>query len=361
LIPKDGLRTSQRPPGRIATRWLMMLDGLDERLKGRIVRGKTLARSGRVREMELAPGTALAMVQDADAARPTIRVRTFDEAEWAKVLDTLRKRLSLLAKLLEGEVADDLMTALDEQHVPLVPRTDEIDGDCDCGDWAVPCAHGAALHHVLGEALDGEPFLLFTLRGRTREQLLAELRRGWGDTVAGRDADTSPIDDAEHEGDPFTSPVPAPLLSFRFYNAGGAPGMLELGPLAGDEDLQRALAPLYEEGANSALRIAMAEGGAQDSVRRRRGRSAIPTAAQFVPRDALAQGSPMATPVEEVPEDLTESIVDVLAEADDGATAESIAKKLHISVDRIKAELDELLSIGLVACSGRREPRWYLG
>jgi uncharacterized Zn finger protein len=354
VIPKDGLRTSQRPPGRIATRWLLMLDRLDERLKGRIMRGKTLARSGRVREMELAPGIALAVVQDADAARPTVRVRTFDEPEWAKVLDTLRKRLSLLAKLLEGEVADDLLAALDEQQVPLVPRMDEIDGDCDCGDWAVPCAHGAALHHVLGEALDGEPFLLFTLRGRTREQLLAELRRAWGDTVAGRDADTSPIDDAEPEGDPFTSPVPAPLLSFRFSGAGGPPGMLELGPLAGDEDLHRALAPLYEEGANSALRIAMAEGGAQDSVRRRRGRSAIPTAARFVPRAEL-------TPVEEVPEDLTESIVDLLAEADDGATAESIAKKLHISVERIKTELDELLSMGLVACSGRREPRWYLG
>lgn len=359
MIPKDGLRTSQRPPGRIAARWLLGLEGLDERLKGRLLRGKTIARSGRVREMELAPGIALASVQDGEVARPTVRVRTFDEQEWTRVLETLRSRLYLLAKLLEGEVADELLVVLEEKNIPLVPAIHEINGDCDCGDWAVPCAHGAALHHVLGEALDGEPFLLFTLRGRTREQLLAELRRSWGDTIAGRDAATSPIDDGEYDGDPFASPVPAPLLSFRFHGTTNAPGMLELGPLAGDEDLHRTLLPLYDAGASAAIAIALAEGGAQDSIRRRRGRSAIPGALSRAPVSLIPPPPP---PPPEAPlEDLTEAIVDLLAEADDGLTADAIARALRITLERSRSELEELLSLGLVACSGRREQRWYLG
>lgn len=345
----EGIRTSQRPPGRLAARWLAMLDGLEERLKGRVLRGRTLARAGRVQQMELAPGTALAGVQDAEIQRPAVRVRTFDEQEWAKVIDTLRSRLSLLAKLFEGEVADDLLAALDAVGVPLVPRGDEIDGDCDCGDWAVPCAHGAALHHVLGEALDGEPFLLFTLRGRTREQLLTGLRRAWGDTATPRGADRAGTEDADSDGDPFASTNPVPALAFRFHRVAGPPGMLELGPLAGDDDLHRALAPLYEAGAAAAVAIALAE-GEPDGLRRRRGRSAIPQT--VVPVNEPQQ----------VQEDITERIVDLLADAEDGATAETLAKQLGVSVERARAELDELSALGLVSRSGRgADRRWWLG
>jgi uncharacterized Zn finger protein len=35
----------------------------------------------------------------------------------------------------------------------------------------------AAMHYVLGEAFDRDPFLLFELRGRTRDQVLAALSR----------------------------------------------------------------------------------------------------------------------------------------------------------------------------------------
>jgi hypothetical protein len=328
-----------------------MLDGLEERLKGRVLRGRTLARAGRVQQMELAPGTALAGVQDAEIQRPTVRVRTFDEHEWAKVLSALNARLSLLAKLFEGEVADDLLAALDAVGVPLVPRADEIDGDCDCGDWAVPCAHGAALHHVLGEALDGEPFLLFTLRGRPREQLLAELRRAWGDAGTPSGAERRQAEEPDGDGDPFTSANPSPAIAFRFHGVAGPPGMLELGPLAGDDDLHRALAPLYDAGAAAAVAIALAE-GEPDGLRRRRGRSAIP--------QTLAPERRVDEP--EIPEDLTERIVDLLADAEDGATADDLAKQLGISSDRARAELDELSALGLVSRSGRgAEKRWWLG
>src|SRR5699024_5024853 len=47
---------------------------------------------------------------------------------------------------------------------------------CSCPDSATPCKHAAAVCYLVAEALDDDPFLLFTLRGRTKEALLAELR-----------------------------------------------------------------------------------------------------------------------------------------------------------------------------------------
>lgn len=348
-VRSEGIRTSTRPPGRLATRWLAVLDKLDDRLKTRIARGRTLARGGRVRELELAPGMALGTVHDNDEQRPTLRVRTFDEAEWAKVVGVLGGRLDLLARLLEGDVADELLAALEAQGVPLLPRPKELDGDCDCGDWAVPCPHGAALHHVLGEALDGEPFLLFSLRGRPREQLLTELRRLWGDSTGVRIGPKGPSDEPVPAGDPYASPVPLPPVSFRFHTApseGGLQagpatnGMVELGPLAGDDDLQRTLAPLYDAGAAYALEVALAE--VADLRPRRRGAALDDTPAPFPLRD-----------------ELTERIVDALADAAEGTTAAELARDLGTAPDAVERELDELGTLGIVTRSD--EGKFWLG
>jgi uncharacterized Zn finger protein len=58
---------------------------------------------------------------------------------------------------------------------------------CSCPDWGDPCKHVAATHYVLGDALDRDPFLLFELRGRTKDQVLDALRaaRGGADALQG--------------------------------------------------------------------------------------------------------------------------------------------------------------------------------
>ncbi|MHB1435737.1 MAG: SWIM zinc finger family protein [Thermoplasmata archaeon] len=63
-------------------------------------------------------------------------------------------------------------------HQPLFPESDsDFQSDCNCPDWANPCKHIAAVHYVIGEALDRDPFLLFLLRGRPREDLMEEMRK----------------------------------------------------------------------------------------------------------------------------------------------------------------------------------------
>src|SRR5260370_32729502 len=48
---------------------------------------------------------------------------------------------------------------------------------CSCPDWEVPCKHLAAVCYVLAEAFDDDPFGMLAWRGKSREDLLAALRR----------------------------------------------------------------------------------------------------------------------------------------------------------------------------------------
>jgi uncharacterized Zn finger protein len=47
---------------------------------------------------------------------------------------------------------------------------------CACPDAANPCKHIAAVHYLLGERFDADPFLMFVLRGRTKDEIIAALR-----------------------------------------------------------------------------------------------------------------------------------------------------------------------------------------
>ena len=62
-------------------------------------------------------------------------------------------------------------------HVSLFPTAlRELNTDCSCPDWANPCKHIAAVYYLLAERFDEDPFLIFKLRGRTKEQIIAVLR-----------------------------------------------------------------------------------------------------------------------------------------------------------------------------------------
>ena len=45
-----------------------------------------------------------------------------------------------------------------------------------CPDWANPCKHIAAVYYLLAEQFDDDPFLIFKLRGRTKEEIIDALR-----------------------------------------------------------------------------------------------------------------------------------------------------------------------------------------
>jgi hypothetical protein len=81
-----------------------------------------------------------------------------------------------LAALLDGEmppaVADDLATA----KIDLLPVAGDLQPRCSCPDWADPRKHSAAVCYLVADTLDADSFLLFLMRGRDRDALLAGLR-----------------------------------------------------------------------------------------------------------------------------------------------------------------------------------------
>jgi hypothetical protein len=120
-----------------------------------------------------------------------LRLPVFDDATWEEVAAALAARVRHTAELLDGRMPEDIDEVLATCGVSLFPTARELDTRCSCPDAANPCKHVAAVHYVLAQSFDADPFLLPTLRGRDRTTLLAELRT----RRAGGAAD-GPVDEA---------------------------------------------------------------------------------------------------------------------------------------------------------------------
>ncbi len=146
----------------------------------RLERGRSYARRGQVLGLRIRPGEATARVQ---GSRPTpyrvrIAVRPIPDRGWRSVERSLAARSGVAASLLAGEMPTAAEEIFRTARLPLFPESDsDFQSDCNCPDWANPCKHIAAVHYVIGEALDRDPFLLFLLRGRSQDSLLGGLRR----------------------------------------------------------------------------------------------------------------------------------------------------------------------------------------
>jgi uncharacterized Zn finger protein len=160
-----------------ARRWMAALDGFG--WTGRLSRGRSYARNGRVIDVEIGPGTVKARVQGSERQpyRIEMTLEKFPDGVWDRVIGALARQALYTAKLLAGELPAEVVQLCDTAEAPLFPsHPNDITMKCSCPDWAVPCKHVAAVHYALAAELDRDPFLLFRLRGRTREELTAALR-----------------------------------------------------------------------------------------------------------------------------------------------------------------------------------------
>ena len=157
------------------------LEALEQRARldpDRLPRGRDYARSGAVGELTLAPGEARAQVQGRKTQpyEVRIRVRRFTDDEWDRVLEAISARLGHAAALLDGELPPEIADDAASAGLDLLPGGGELGPRCSCPDDADPCKHSAAACYLLTDALDADPFTLFLLRGRTRDQVLAGIR-----------------------------------------------------------------------------------------------------------------------------------------------------------------------------------------
>ncbi|MBM4032368.1 MAG: hypothetical protein FJ291_11340 [Planctomycetes bacterium] len=159
-----------------AKRWIAVLESFD--IGARLGRGRSYARRGQVTHLEVGEGTVTAKVQ---GSRPkpydvVIEVAALSKADWKKLAESLGKQALFAAKLLAGEMPENIEDAFKSAGLSLFPgRSKDLVTDCSCPDWSNPCKHIAAVYYLLGEEFDRDPFLIFKLRGMTREKLVGLL------------------------------------------------------------------------------------------------------------------------------------------------------------------------------------------
>ena len=163
-----------------AKKWIEALEVLGRVYSNRLPRGRTYARRGAVKDLVITPGKVIAKVQGTRLTpyRVKIKLKALRDDEWQKVIKVLAKQAIFAAKLLTGEMPPDIDEAFKSCGLSLFPaKATELETSCSCPDWANPCKHIAATHYILAEAFDRDPFLLFELRGWTKEKVLEELRK----------------------------------------------------------------------------------------------------------------------------------------------------------------------------------------
>ncbi|WP_156727865.1 SWIM zinc finger family protein [Streptomyces apocyni] len=145
---------------------------------GRLSRGRTYARKGLVGPTFVSPGQVKATVQGSRPRpyRSSVHLPVLTDTQWDVLLDTIAARAGHLAALLDDEMPAELVDDARQAGVPLLPQPTELDPDCSCPDWGYPCKHAAALCYAIAATIDADPFVLFALRGRGREEVFAQLR-----------------------------------------------------------------------------------------------------------------------------------------------------------------------------------------
>src|ERR1039458_2658906 len=197
-----------------------------------------LARRTRPGALRVRAGEIVAAVQGSRAKpyRVTVRVRAYSGKEWERTLTALASQVGHLAALLDGEMPPGVADDLADAKIDLLPAAGEVQPRCSCPDWAEPCKHSAAVCYLVADSLDADPFLLFLMRGRDRDALLAGLRArraagvggsaglGRRGTQARRGADLDPEQPTSWGTDPGLNAQQA-WARWAAVSAGGAPPM----------------------------------------------------------------------------------------------------------------------------------------
>ena len=243
-----------------ATRWITALERLVD--SGRLGRGRRYARAGQVISLDEQQGNVLAKVQGSRRKpyQVTIEVDPLSDKQWEQVLDILADQAIFTAQLLAGEMPDEIEEVFAAAGVSLFPKSrSQLRTDCSCPDWANPCKHVAAVHYILGEQFDEDPFMLFRMRGRSQEQVMEELRarRAGEEESDFEDEAEEPVIPLDETLDDFWGAGAAGVRTVIKPPAARNPILKRLGqPKFADENLTALLGPVYQAVTDAAIEAA---------------------------------------------------------------------------------------------------------
>lgn len=233
----DGIRTKTRR-GAIgetwwSKRWIEVLESLG--MGARLDRGRSYARRGQVISIAIEKGIVRSKVQGTRAKPYSVKIelKPLSAKEWDKATEAMAAQAMFAAKLLSGEMPQSIEEAFATAHVSLFPTSArELDTGCSCPDWANPCKHIAAVYYLLAERFDEDPFLIFKLRGLTREEIIETLREKRYQARPEEEISTA-VEDHSYEE---TASVPLEECVDRFWEAGGALNSFSVHPALPEVD-----------------------------------------------------------------------------------------------------------------------------
>lgn len=271
-----------------AKRWIAVLESFN--IGARLGRGRSYARNGQVLSIEVEKGEVKAKVQGSRSKPYDIRIqiKTLSAADWKKLAKALSHQAIFLAKLLAGQMPEDIEKAFKGSGLSLFPeRLKDLNTSCSCPDWSNPCKHIAAAYYLLGEEFDRDPFLIFKLRGMSREELVGllgcESKRldRTGDKTAPKKGKQKPhVILEEEEKGPLSEPLPSDVS--KFWSGGNVSddlyggALIPLAPAAltkrlgnfpfwrGEERFLEAIEPIYVKASPLGLNLFLGEKGRPD-------------------------------------------------------------------------------------------------
>jgi len=174
---------TRRRPGRFArtwwgNAWLQAMEDTSLDL-AQLKHGRRFAYAGLVGPITVSPGRLAAQVTNDDGAvhHTVVLVDRLDGGQWRRFLDEVAAKAGHIAALLDRDMPHDLVEAAAAADVSLLPGIGDLQPECDCDGWELPCRHAAALCFQTAWLLDADPFVLLLLRGLGQEELTGELRR----------------------------------------------------------------------------------------------------------------------------------------------------------------------------------------
>lgn len=154
-------------------RWVAVIEQCID--PARLARGRSYARRGQVVSVTIEPGLVTAFVQGTRKTPYQIRLgfETVTDEARGFILFRFRERAAYTARLLAGEMPDEIEEIFKESGAPLFPTKETLRRfKCSCPDDATPCKHIIAVLLLLAEELEEDPFILLRLRGLDKESLI---------------------------------------------------------------------------------------------------------------------------------------------------------------------------------------------
>lgn len=155
---------------------------------GRLRRGRSYARGKKVKSFNIKDGVVRAQVRGSvnpyfgvhkePLYKTTIEFQPISAAKWSAAIALIASKASLISRLLLNEIPDNIEDAFKQLNLNLLPGSrKDFTSSCSCPDWDNPCKHIAGVYYLVAAELDQNPFLLFELRGLSKDHLMKELAK----------------------------------------------------------------------------------------------------------------------------------------------------------------------------------------